>query len=247
MGKLRTILVDDEKYSRENLTSELRNHAEIIDIVGEANSVESAVPLINELKPELVFLDINLGDGTGFDVLEQVETRDFKLVFLTAYDQYAIKAMRFSALDYLLKPLDKGELSQLMHRVLVEEFKQRRQIESLLENVSTKIAKKIAIPTAEGLNIHDVEDIVRCQSDGNYTLIFFKDKTRIMSSKTLKHFDELLENNSFERIHNSHLVNMYHVKKYINTDGGFLKMSDDSEIPISQRKKSQVLAALEDL
>jgi two-component system LytT family response regulator len=244
--KLKTIIVDDEKYSRENVRNALSNHHEILDVFAEANSVESAFALIEQERPDLVFLDINLGDGTGFDLLEKLQYRDFRLVFITAYDQYAIRAMKFSALDYLLKPLDKNELNQVMHRILMEEFKERKQIENLLQNVKNPSSKKIAIPTNEGFNIHEIND-VRCQSNGNYTMIYFSDSSKILSSKTLKFFDDMFEGQGFERVHNSHLVNMNHIKKYINTDGGFLKMSDESEIPISQRKKAQVIQALEKL
>lgn len=245
--KLKTIIVDDEKYSRENVRNALSSHAEIITIFAEANSVASALELIETEKPELVFLDINLGDGTAFDLLEKLSFKDFRLVFITAYDQYAIRAMKFSALDYLLKPLDKQELNQLMHRILLEEFKERKQIENLLQNVKNPSSKKIAIPTNEGFNIHEINEVVRCHSNGNYTMIYFSDGSKILSSKTLKFFDDMFENQGFERVHNSHLVNVNHIKKYISADGGFLKMSDESEIPISQRKKAQVIQALEKL
>lgn len=248
MKKQRTILIDDEKYARENLTGELIKFEETIAIIGEAGSVETAINMINERKPDLIFLDINLGDGTGFDVLEKVGFKKFKTVFLTAYDQYAIKALKINALDYLLKPLNKVELTEVIHKINLHEEQMQEQIKELLNQVREKSApKKVTILSSDGLILYDIEEIIRCQSDGNYTIIYFKNKTKIISSKTLKHFDDMLSDLGFHRIHNSHLVNLIHLKRYINSDGGYLKMTDDSEVPISQRKKTQVLTILESL
>lgn len=243
--KITTIIIDDEKYSCENIRAELLTFSDSINIVGEAYSVASAVPLIEQLRPDLIFLDINLGDGMGFDVLEKIKHRQFKLVFVTAYDQYAIRAFKFNALDYLLKPLNKLELNRVMEKIISEQSKQSIRIDELLKNLREKKPKKIVIPSQEGYTLYEIDEIVRCQSDGNYTLIFLTNGQKILSSKTLKFFDDLLISMDFERIHNSHLVNMNHVKKYINLEGGVLKMSDESEIPISQRKKSHVLSVLE--
>lgn len=245
--KLTTLIIDDEKYSRENIREELLRHEDVLSVVGEANSVASAVELIDQLRPKLIFLDINLGDGMGFDVLDKVQYRGFKLVFVTAYDQYAIKAFKFNALDYLLKPLNRSELDQVIKRIVNENQGQSLQLDELLKNIRDPKPKKIVIPSQDGFTFYEVQEIVRCQSDGNYTLIFLANGQKILSSKTLKFFDDLLISLGFERIHNSHLVNMNHVKKYINQEGGILKMSDDSEVPISQRKKSHVMSVLEGL
>lgn len=243
--KLRTVLIDDEKYARENLRAELEPYSDVLELVGEANSVEQALELIDGERPELIFLDINLGDGTGFDVLEKVKHKEFKLVFLTAYNQYAIRAFKFNALDYLLKPLDKKELATVIEKVQRLIHQHQPLLEEILKNMEGLQSKKIAIPSQDGFSLHPIDEIIRCQSDGNYTLIYFNDKHKILSSKTLKYFDDLLTNSHFERVHNSHLVNLNHIKKYSNIDGGSLKMSDGSEVPISQRKKSHVLTVLE--
>ena len=244
--KQRTIIIDDEKYARENLIHELEKYNDIIEIIGEANNVESAIEIIDNLKPNLIFLDINLGDGTGFNVLENVMFNDFKTVFVTAYDQYAIKALKINAIDYLLKPLNKTELKEVVDKIVSLETKMQIQVQEILSQVKNNFrSKKIAIPSTEGLILYEIDSIIRCQSDGNYTMIFFNDKKKIISSKTLKHFDELLGEYGFERIHNSHLVNINYITKYLNKDGGFLMLSDGYEVPISQRKKTYVMSILE--
>ena len=245
--KFKTLIIDDVKYARENLTFALLSFSNEIQIIGEANSVETARIAIEELKPDLIFLDINLGDGTGFDVLENLKFTDFKLVFLTAYDQYAIKALKVNAIDYLLKPMNILELKDVIQKIIRLEYKDTLRISNLLETVKDNKPKKIAIPSQDGISFYEIYEIIRCQSDGNYTNIYFTDKSKTLSSKTLKFFEETLEGLGFERIHNSHLINVKHVKKYINLDGGFLKMSDDVEVPISQRKKTYVLNLLENL
>ena len=245
MLKLKTILIDDEKYSRENLMAELEPFSGMIQVIGESNSMTSAVKQIDELKPDLIFLDINLGDGTGFDVLEKITHHKFKLIFLTAYNQYAIKAFKFNAIDYLLKPLNKEDLKNVLERIRRNEQDSNPLLHEILENMQSMKPKKIAIPSQDGFSLHPIEDIVRCQSDGNYTKIHFASCPKILSSKTLKYFDDMLQDLEFERVHNSHLVNINHIKKYVNVDGGTLKMSDGSQVPISQRKKSQVLSAIE--
>jgi two-component system LytT family response regulator len=244
--KQRTIIIDDEKYARENLIHELEKYNDIIEIIGEANNVESAIEIIDNLKPNLIFLDINLGDGTGFNVLENVVFNDFKIVFVTAYDQYAIKALKINAIDYLLKPLNKTELKEVVDKIVSLETKMQIQVQEILSQVKNNFkSKKIAIPSTEGLILYEIDSIIRCQSDGNYTMIFFNDKKKIISSKTLKHFDELLSEYGFERIHNSHLINVNYITKYLNKDGGFLMLSDGYEVPISQRKKTYVMSILE--
>ena len=228
--KQRTIIIDDEKYARENLIHELEKYNDIIEIIGEANNVESAIEIIDNLKPNLIFLDINLGDGTGFNVLENVMFNDFKTVFVTAYDQYAIKALKINAIDYLLKPLNKTELKEVVDKIVSLETKMQIQVQEILSQVKNNFrSKKIAIPSTEGLILYEIDSIIRCQSDGNYTMIFFNDKKKIISSKTLKHFDELLGEYGFERIHNSHLVNINYITKYLNKDGGFLMFQFLSE------------------
>ena len=237
--KQRTIIIDDEKYARENLIHELEKYNDIIEIIGEANNVESAIEIIDNLKPNLIFLDINLGDGTGFNVLENVMFNDFKTVFVTAYDQYAIKALKINAIDYLLKPLNKTELKEVVDKIVSLETKMQIQVQEILSQVKNNFRSK------KGLILYEIDSIIRCQSDGNYTMIFFNDKKKIISSKTLKHFDELLGEYGFERIHNSHLVNINYITKYLNKDGGFLMLSDGYEVPISQRKKTYVMSILE--
>ncbi|TNE53778.1 MAG: response regulator transcription factor [Bacteroidetes bacterium] len=249
MTQIRALIIDDEKYARQNLLDELKAYDDFLEIIGEANSVESGVERIAELDPDLLFLDINLGDGTGFDLLEKIDRQEIKVVFITAYNQYAIKAFRFSALDYLLKPLNQQELSETLNKIKMEFQQQQRRplLNEILRNIEGFRPKRIAIPAQDGFSLHDTSEIIRCQSDGNYTQLFFENGQKMLSSKTLKYFQDLLQEYRFERVHNSHLVNLQHIKRYLNQDGGVLQMSDGSQVPISQRKKSQVLAVLERL
>ena len=245
--KLNTLIIDDEKYSRENILAELQPYNYLLNFIGEANSVANAVQQINSLRPDLIFLDINLGDGMGFDVLEQISFRDLQIIFVTAYDEYAIKAFKFNALDYILKPINKVDVQRVIEKIIKRKKNQMQYIDEILKNLKDPIPKRIAIPSNDGLTLIELNQIVRCQSDGNYTLIFLSHNQKITASKTLKYFDDLFENSGFERVHHSHLVNVNHIKKYINSDGGILKMSDDSIVPISQRKKTYVLNLLEAL
>jgi two-component system, LytTR family, response regulator len=244
--KIKTIIIDDEKYARKNLLLELTNFSNEIEIIGEAHNVETAVNKINELKPDLIFLDIHLGDGTGFDVLDRITNKKIMVVFLTAFDQYAIKALKTNALDYMLKPLNKKELVDVLSKVREFELEKQEMIQALLQEMKKKnSSQKIAISSSDGLKFYPINSIVRCQSNGNYTNIFFENKKKITASKTLKHFEEILIEHQFERVHNSHLINLKFISKYVNKDNGYIVLNDGEEIPISQRKKSVVLATLE--
>lgn len=233
---LRTIIIDDEKQARVILREELSLFKEI-EIIDEAESVDDAVRKILNHKPDLVFLDIHLGQGNGFDVLNKVAGNNFKVVFATAYDQYAVQAFKYNTLHYILKPIHKKDLLEVITKLntATTELEIIRQKVNLIRN------NRIAIQTGEGISFHDISSIIRCQSDSNYTLIFFSNEPKLLTARTLRDFEELLTTVGFERVHNSHLVNLAHVKKYSNKDGGHLVMSDNTIVPVSQRKKSQFL------
>lgn len=243
---IRAIVIDDEKQSRSALLSELDKYKDILKVIAEGDSMQSAIDIINDYHPDLVFLDIHLGDGMGFNVLERVSWTKFKLVFVTAYDEYAIKAFKFNAIDYILKPVSTEDIATIMGRLKkIEPMEENILNKNFLNNFGSTNPKRIAISNSDGVHLIDIEEIIRCEADGNYTKIFTISGEVILTSKTLKEYDTLLLDFNFERVHNSHLVNMRHIKKYLNKDSGYLQMSDGSQIPVSQRKKSYVLSILD--
>lgn len=243
---IRCIVIDDEKQSRNALIGELEPHKDKIKIIAEADSVATAIEAIDDFHPDLVFLDIHLGDGMGFNVLEKVSWNKCKVVFVTAYDEYAIKAFRFNAIDYVLKPVSNDEINRVVARIL--QFQPNFESElnrNFITNYQAGTPKRIAISNSDGVHLVELDDVVRCEADGNYTKIYTTKMEIILTSKTLKEYDTVLAEFGFERVHNSHLVNMRHIKKYLNRDSGYLQMSDGSQIPIAQRKKSYVLSILD--
>jgi two-component system LytT family response regulator len=242
------LLIDDDANLRNGMKSMLERYAPGIRVVGEADSVKSGVVAMDTLRPQVVFLDIQLGDGTGFDILEQLANKNGKstshIVFITAHEQYAIKAFRFSALDFLLKPVDPEELEKVIGKIndAVSANGNYAHIDLLLENIRRKVDnfKRIALSTAEGIHLFEVSDIIRCESEDNYTKFYIRNNKPVLISKTLKEYEDLLTEHGFERIHQSHLINLSYLKSYIKKDGGYVIMSDNSHLPISQRKKERL-------
>lgn len=242
------ILIDDDVNLRNGMKGLLQLYAPQITIIGEADSVVSGVEAIESLKPQVVFLDIQLNDGTGFDILEKITALNgftkSHIVFITAHEQYAVKAFRFSALDFLLKPVDPDELQKVIQKIKaeIEKNDSSSHIDLLLENIRKKVDnfKRIALSTSDGIHLFDVSDIIRCESEDNYTKFFIKNSKPILISKTLKEYEELLAEHGFERIHQSHLINLNYLKSYIKKDGGYVVMVDNSHLPISQRKKERL-------
>ncbi len=249
------VLVDDDKNLREGMKKLLELFAPSIEIIGEADSVASGITTLDVLKPDVVFLDIQLNDGTGFDILEQLANRNgtikSNIVFITAYEQYAIKAFRFSALDFLLKPVDPEELQKVIQKIesVLEKTNDYAHIDLLLENIRKKVDnfKRIALSTSDGIHLFNVSDIIRCESEDNYTKFHIKGQKTVMISKTLKEYEELLTEHGFERIHQSHLINLKYLKSYIKRDGGYVIMDDDCHLPISQRKKERLQDVLKSM
>ena len=242
------LLIDDDQHLRQGMKSLLERHAPEIRIIGEAESVKTGIEAIENWKPQVVFLDIHLNDGTGFDILEEVAKTNGKLnshiVFITAHEQYALKAFKFSALDYLLKPVDPEELKKSVVKIkeVLEKNTSFDHIDLLLENIRKKVDhfKRIALSTAEGIHLFEISDIIRCESHDNYTQFFIKNHKPLLISKTLKEYEELLMEHGFERIHQSHLINLSYLKSYIKTDGGYVIMGDNAKLPIAQRKKERL-------
>lgn len=249
------LLIDDDDNLRNGMKSLLSRYAPEIQIVGEANSVKTGVETMAILQPQVVFLDIQMADGTGFDVLEQIAQRNGKstahIVFITAHEQYAIKAFRFSALDFLLKPVDPDELQIVVEKIknVLVKNDDYSHIDLLLENIRKKVDnfKRIALSNSDGIHLFEVSDIIRCESEDNYTKFYIKNSKPILISRTLKEYEELLTEHGFERIHQSHLINIAYLKSYIKKDGGYVVMTDNSNIPISQRKRERLQDLLKTL
>jgi two-component system LytT family response regulator len=229
------------------MKSLLSRYAPEIAIIGEADSVKTGTELLLKTEPQVVFLDIHLGDGSGFDLLEEVNKRgklNSQIVFITAHEQYAIKAFRFSALDFLLKPVDPDELEKVISKIknVLVKSESVAHIDLLLENIRRKVDnfKRIALSTADGIHLFEISDIIRCESEDNYTKFYIKNNKPVLISKTLKEYEDLLTEHGFERIHQSHLINLAYLKSYIKKDGGYVVMADNSNLPISQRKKERL-------
>jgi len=241
------LLIDDDDNLRAGMKSLLSRYAPEIAIMGEADSVKTGTELLLKTDPQVVFLDIHLGDGSGFDLLEEVNKRgklNSQIVFITAHEQYAIKAFRFSALDFLLKPVDPDELEKVISKIknVLVKSESVAHIDLLLENIRRKVDnfKRIALSTADGIHLFEISDIIRCESEDNYTKFYIKNNKPVLISKTLKEYEDLLTEHGFERIHQSHLINLAYLKSYIKKDGGYVVMADNSNLPISQRKKERL-------
>jgi two-component system LytT family response regulator len=250
---LKALLVDDEANSRATLKGKLDLFCPEVEIIGEAGSVKQALEIIEANGPEILFLDIELAGESGFDLLEELSGEDPQpaVVFITAHDKFAIQAIKFSALDYLLKPIDPEELVKAVRKV--EEAKgypaKAVNYNVLVENIrqASDSPKKIVVPTSDGIHVLRLSDIVRLESSSNYTTFFIRGEKNLLASKTLKEFDQMLEGYSFLRIHKSHLVNLNFLKRYVQNDGGYLILEDGSQIPVANRKKEQLMQILKNL
>lgn len=242
---INAILIDDEKHCLETLNMMLSRYCKDVHIVEECRSAKKGLEAINKHKPDLVFLDIEMPMMNGFELLEQVSEINFAVIFTTSYDQYAIKAFRYSALDYLLKPIDPEELIAAVKKVSSKKnLPFAEQFDILLRQIKHKGSgfEKIAVPTIEGFELIRADEIIRCEADDNYTHLYLKDKSKIVASRMLKEMEELLEEfQFFVRVHNSHLVNMNEVEKYVRGEGGYLLMSDGSNVSISKSRRESLI------
>ena len=248
---MRAVIIDDEKQARNALASDIRVFCPEIVIVAEADSVKSGIKTITEQKPDLVFLDVEMTDGTGFDILEMLKPIDFHVVFTTAYDTHAVKAFKFSAVDYLLKPIDLEELIAAVKKISTISNHKALQMSltALIENTkhAPKELQKIVINSSDGHYIFSVHEIIRFEADRNYTKVIIENEKPLLVAKTLKHFEDLLKGQKFERVHQSHIVNVRNIKKYISKDGGYVVMSNSDNVPVAQRKKTELLELLDSL
>lgn len=237
---MRLAIVDDEAPARANLRAALGTIPMELEVVGEAHDVESAIDLIGEARPDVVLLDIWLGDGTGFDVLDRLPHGQTRIIFITAFDHHAVRAFKSGAVHYLLKPVVRADLQEALERVGALP----QVTDTDLEQARTILTDRITVPTSEGFHVLVPEEIVRCESDGNYTRFHLALGEKVLASRTLKEFDALLEPYGFMRVHLSHLVNLAQVRMYLHRDGGTLLLRDGQEVPVSHRRRQEVVEAL---
>lgn len=240
---MKVYIVEDTDSHYENLSRHLHESAQEYTLIGRARSVESAIVEIPELNPELLFLDIEIQGGTVFDVLPQIDTSQMQIIFTTAREEFALQAFKWAALDYLLKPINQEDLELALGRVQKEMNQTGIQIE-LLQSLLKKKRDRIALHTQHEIHIVAIEEILRCEADGNYSTIYLTSGKKILVTKTLKEYDKMLSEDGFLRVHQSHLVSVMHIQSYIKTDGGYLKMKDGSKVPVSTRRQSAVIRAL---
>jgi len=245
---LKSIVIDDEKHCSDRLLSLLEKHTSSIEIIAVCANIEDAKTTIEKLRPDVIFLDVHLHEKTAFDLLASIDKIDFEIVFTTAFDSYAVDAFKFAALDYLLKPIDEEFLDKS-----IEKLKEKaslkdiaNKVDVLFHNFQNKntALNKIVVPTIEGLLFIKVSDIIRCQSDTNYTHLILKENKKTTVPKTLKYFEKLLEPHNFFRVHHSHLVNLLCIDKYVKGKGGYIITTDGSHIEVAIRRKDEFIKRL---
>lgn len=245
MKLIKAIIVDDEKGNVETLHSILIQFCKNVVVCGTANTNDEAKQLIYTYNPDLVFLDIQLQNETSFQLLKNITNINFEIIFITAYNQFAINAIKYAAIDYLLKPVNIDELKNAVFKasLSIEKKDSLFKIQHLLSNLSVSQAglKKIGIVTLNGIVFKEVDSIVRLKAEGNYTRLFYVTKEQEVSSRSLKDYEDILPKQIFCRIHNAHLINLHYIKKYTKGRGGIVIMEDDSEIEVSQRKKAEFI------
>jgi two-component system LytT family response regulator len=248
---IKAIIIDDVEKARSALKSDIKTYCPTVQVIGEADGVETGLQLIKNTSPDVIFLDIRMSDGSGFDLIAKLRQQGsipFQIIFTTAYDEYAIKAFKFSAIDYLLKPVDHEDLIQAVQKIKTTDVQSslKENMELLLESMkSIKTSnKRIALNSIDKIQVVNVDDIIQCESQKNYTLFYLTNKKQVIVTRTLKEFEDMLEGDNFLRVHHSHLINVKHLKEYVKTDGGYAMMSDGSEVPVSVRKKEYLLNLL---
>lgn len=248
---LRAIVIDDIEAIRKKNSALIKSSCPNVTIIGQADSVESGVKIIKQLSPDLIFLDVEMPDGTGFDLLQKLKPFNFKVIFITGYEDFAIKAFRFSAIDYLLKPLDTNELIEAVKKA--EDSMSKEVFDMKLNNLFTNLERpknlqKLILKTADKIYSVNIQDIVNCESEKNYTTFNFINSPKLVVSTNLKEYESLLTPFNFFRTHQSHLINMAYFDHFIKTDGGnTIVMKNKATIPLSVRKKEEFLTLLDNI
>ncbi|UFH53376.1 LytTR family DNA-binding domain-containing protein [Spirosoma sp. KNUC1025] len=240
---IKAIIIDDEAHCRDTLSMQLAKYCSNVQVLAQCRSAAEGLKAIAEHTPAVLFLDVEMPVMNGFEMLEQLPSVPFDIIFTTGYDSYAIKAIRFSALDYLLKPIDKDDLIQAVAKVNRQpELQMNQQIQLLLQKLDHKAPlQKIALPSLQGFELVLIDTIIRCEADDNYTRVYLKDRSPLLVSRTLKEIEELLEDNSFLRVHQSHLINLNEIVRYVRGEGGYVVMSDNSTVHVSRSRKDELL------
>lgn len=246
---LTAIIIEDYPEALNLLRRDLEQDHKDIKVVDTAQSVVEAAKLLRNNQPDILFLDIMLGDGTGFDILEIFPDLRSKIIFVTASDEYAIKAFKFAAIDYVLKPYNKEDLSAAIERAKQQIHPDQERINILKETLIAPEKKpdKISLHTLDKIIIVNLDDIIRCESDSNNTMFHLKDKRKIFVTKTLKYFSDMLKPYGYLRVHQSHLVNLQYISAFIKTDGGYLMLNNGENVPVSVRKKAEVIEILDQM
>lgn len=247
--KKKLLIIDDENRTRDFVKKIIDSFQLDIEVFTDGENVETGIEAINRINPDIVLLDIQMPDGTGFDVLNSIETKNFEVIFITAYQEYAIKAIKFSALDYILKPIDSEELhSSIITAMDALEFRREDdQYLALENNIQATNRRKLVLKTQESVFVVDLSEIVRCEADKNYTFFFLNSGKKILVSRTLKDFETMLNGYGFFRIQQSHLINLEYLDRYDKTQGGAIIMKDGVSVPLSSAKKEQFFKLLEKL
>ncbi len=244
---IRTIIIDDEENVRNTTRKILSELRQDIEIAGEAGDVNSGIKLIKNSKFDLLLLDIKLPDGTGFDILEKLSKIDFKIIFITAFEEFAIKAFKFSAVDYILKPLSAFDLINSIDKVIhLLQAEYSLKLNTLISNnhSNNNNEKRLVLKSIDKIHVIKIKEIYRCESDQSYCHFYLADSTKLTISKPLKEYDDLLKEYDFFRVHKSHMVNMAYIKRFERTEGGYVIMDDDSRIPVSFRKRDELISVL---
>lgn len=242
--KYSVLIVEDEPHARENL-KRLISQISDLEVVGMAATVEEADSLSKSLNPDLVFCDVMLPPQTSFDWLTKLDSIPFELIFITSFEEFAVKAFRLSAIDYLIKPISTSGFEEALKRFREKKGNSKDQVNQLLKNLKLPTERaKIALPTMTGYLFVEIRDIIRCESDNTYTTFFTTDKRKILVSRTLKDVEQMLEDYRFFRVHNSHLINLDFVSEYFKGEGGQVKMADSSVVDVSRRRKEEFLNLL---
>jgi two-component system, LytTR family, response regulator len=246
---IKAIIIDDIEQARITLKKDLEVYTPDVKVIGEADGVVEGAKLLKTVQPDILFLDIQMQDGSGFDLLDIMKDIPFKIIFITASDAHAIKAFRYAAIDYLLKPVDPDELIAAVDKFRNQKLNENEKYKLLNESLKNnrKPHERLALHTQDKIHIVNINEIIRCESNVNYTEFFFQSGKKLLVTKTLKDFEDLLSDQGFYRVHQSHLINTKYIKEFVKTDGGYLLMKDDSQVPVSTRKRAEVIKMLEEL
>lgn len=247
MPKMTALIVEDMPQAQEVLHAELTSHCPDVEVIGIADSVVQAAKMLRQIKPDILFLDILLGDGTGFDLLEIFPELTSRIIFVTASDEYALRAFRFSAIDYLLKPVEPDQLKAAVQRAEKQLTSQEERLGLLRDAIRQPdiLPDRLSLHTQERILVVMIDDIIRCEADSNNTWFFMKGGEKVLVTRTLKQFDQMLEKHHFIRVHQSHLLNLNYLQEYIKKDGGYLRLKNGDHIPVALRKKQEVMELLQ--